>query len=248
MGVRNYPHFLWTILLTDRETPPLAPAATPSPALGQNMNAPLISNDEPPTAAAEAKLALADPRLAELIERIGPCPLGTLRRDPFDALVVAIVGQQLSTKAAATLRERLQTRIGAARPFEPGHFRPYSAETLQGAGLSGAKARALLHLAAVVERGELDLAGLAGQADEAVIAALVGLPGIGRWTAEMLLIFSLGRPDVLSMTDSGLRRAARRLYGLPDRDDEAFQRLAEGWRPYRSVASWYLWRFLDQPP
>ena len=106
----------------------------------------------------------------------------------------------------------------------------------------------MLHLATGVDRGEIPIDEWVTRPDEGVIEALVALPCIGRWTAEMLLIFSLGRPDVLAMTDAGLRRAVRRLYGLEALDDDAFRRLAEPWRPYRSLASWYLWQFLDAPP
>jgi DNA-3-methyladenine glycosylase II len=210
------------------------------------MTISLHPGSDAPALSAEAHLCAVDPRLAGLIVEIGPCPLGTSRREPFDALVMAIVSQQVSTKAAAAIAARLQRHVGAARPVRPDQLIPHSAESLRTAGLSGAKARAVLNLANAVERGEIDLDVLAAQPDDAVIEGLVVLPGIGRWTAEMFLIFSLGRPDVLSLTDSGLRRAARLLYGIPDRDEAGFRRLAEPWRPFRSAASWYLWRYLDR--
>lgn len=195
---------------------------------------------------AEQHLSAADRCLAGLIEQYGPCPLGAGRRDPFDALVVAIVGQQLSLKAAAVIRERLQTYIGATRPFFPGHFLLHTPDSLRMAGLSAAKARWILNLARMASSGEVDLDWISEQPDGEAIEALVRLPGIGQWTAEMFLIFSLGRPDVLSLGDAGLRRAVKALYALSDLDDAGFRQLAEPWRPYRSIASWYLWRSLDQ--
>lgn len=196
---------------------------------------------------AEEHLSDSDQIMARLVSDYGPCPLGTDCRDPFDALVSAIVSQQLSAKAAASIQDRLQAHIGARRPFEPAHFLPHSVESLRATGLSAAKARWVLHLAGTVDSGEINLGELADQPDAAVIESLIAMPGIGRWTAEMFLIFSLGRSDVLSLTDTGLRRAVRALYDLSDLDDQAFRQLADPWRPYRSIASWYLWRFLDSP-
>ena len=125
--------------------------------------------------------------------------------------------------------------------FTPVGFLEAPLVELRGAGLSSAKARYILELARRVDDGTLDFGALKRQSDDDVIRALVDLPGIGQWTAEMFLIFGLHRPDVLALGDAGLKRAARLLYGK----NANLERIGKRWRPYCSVASWYLWRHLD---
>jgi DNA-3-methyladenine glycosylase II len=195
---------------------------------------------------AEAHLARRDRRLAGLIERHGPCGLGGRRRDPFHVLCTSIISQQLSVKAADTIQSRVAATVGTRGTLRPRHLLAIPHEQLRACGLSDAKARWLKSVAELTARGEFSFARLHRLDDEAAIEALDALPGIGRWSAEMMLIFALGRPDVFSLGDAGLRRAINHLYnrGQP-LDDEAILRRAARWAPYRSVASWYLWRQLD---
>jgi len=197
---------------------------------------------------AEEHLARSDPNMARLIDRFGPCPLLTPSRPPFDILASSIVGQQLSTKAADTIRKRLANRLQIDRPFHPAHFVRRRPSTLQGCGLSANKSAYVLGLARAIHAGTLQFDDFVDKEDEEVIRALVQHPGIGRWTAEMFLISGLGRLDVLAIDDAGLRRATRSLYNLKrPLTEQKFRRIAEPWRPFRSVASWYLWEFADNP-
>ena len=125
--------------------------------------------------------------------------------------------------------------------FTPAGFLAVPTEALRAAGLSSAKARYILELAQRVSDGRLNLEAMQEAPDADVIAALVELPGIGQWTAEMFLIFGLSRPDVLSLGDAGLQRAVRLLFG----DEAKLEHMGQSWRPFCSVASWYLWRHLD---
>jgi DNA-3-methyladenine glycosylase II len=196
---------------------------------------------------ARRHLARRDPVLKRVVAAVGPC---TLRFEPdrFASLVRAIVAQQISTRAANSIRARLEQAL-APTGVVPAAIRAAADETLRGAGLSAAKTRALRDLAEHVHDGRLPLARLHELADEDVIAHLVPVRGIGRWTAQMFLIFSLGRPDVLPAADLGLRVGVQRQYGLaepPDRD--TLERLARRWQPYRSIATWYFWRSLGFVP
>ena len=207
-------------------------------------------------ALAEAHLAAVDKVMAGLIAAHGPCPLGSCARldlepdlsggspegnqriDPFADLASSIVSQQLSDRAASTILGRVLTRIGKLTPKA---VLAAKVEDLRAAGVSGPKVRYLKALAEAVQSGELDFTSFDGQSSEEVIAALTRVPGIGRWTAEMFLIFVLGHSDVLSLGDAGLKRAARKLYG----EKKELASVGRKWRPYSSVASWYLWRHLD---
>jgi DNA-3-methyladenine glycosylase II len=190
---------------------------------------------------AQQHLARRDPVLRRLIDTIGPC---TLRHDPdhFAVLARSIISQQISTKAAASIHRKLHEAL-APLGVTPAGVSAASAETLRAAGLSASKARSLADLAAHVESGAIPLADLHRMDDEEVIARLVPVYGIGRWTAEMFLIFSLGRLDVLPVADRGLRVGAQLQYGLEANPGKArLEELAEPWRPYRSIATWYFWR------
>ncbi len=184
-------------------------------------------------------LTAADPTLGALIERVGPVEQ-QLESDLYSSLASAIVAQQLSDKAASTIWGRLVAALGG----EPAPERILAAEDalLRGAGLSGSKASYLRDLAARVANGSLDLDRVATLSDDDVIAELTAVKGIGRWTAEMFLIFSLGRPDVLAIDDGALRSTVAWLYRLDGEDSRtAIARIGEAWAPYRTAASLYLW-------
>jgi DNA-3-methyladenine glycosylase II len=236
-----------------------------------------------------------DPRLGDLIKRVGPCRLPESRqRAPFLGLVRVVLAQQLSAKAAQTIFNRvvaladgnaagLKTRgsmarepgaqapmepgaqapmePGAQAPMEPGVFRPRESgdpsftpaqllgidpAALRAAGVSRPKIAYLRDLAERVQDGRLPLESLEAMSDAEVIAAITAVKGFGQWSAEMFLIFRLNRPDVLPLTDLGIVKGMQKLFGMKRRPAaRTMLRLAEPWRPYRSVASWYLWRIHD---
>jgi DNA-3-methyladenine glycosylase II len=187
-----------------------------------------------------------------LIDAGGPIDPDTDRRGSrpyaYEALARAIVGQQLSTKAAGSIWQRLVDRFGGCFP-EPAQLLAADPESLREAGLSWSKVGFLRDLAERLENGSLDLGRLANLPDEDVVAELIQIKGIGAWTAEMFLIFHLGRPDVVSTGDLGIRRAVQIAYGLgelPGPHD--LERIAEPWRPHRTLACLYLWRSLHNAP
>ena len=187
----------------------------------------------------------ADRLLAPIITRIGLLRMQLLG-DYFGSLCSAIIGQQLSGKAAQAIEDRFMALFSPERQFTAANVAALSVEELRTAGLSEAKARYLRDLAERVDSGALDLSHCENMDDEEVITRLVEVKGIGRWTAEMFLIFSLGRLDVLPVDDLGLRKAVMQLYGLhhmPKRPD--LEDLAGPWQPYRTVATLYLWRTLS---
>ncbi|QXL84166.1 DNA-3-methyladenine glycosylase [Comamonas sp. NLF-1-9] len=189
-------------------------------------------------AAAQAQLRRACPVMDALIGRFGACTLAERELAPFESLAGAIIGQQLSAQAAATIRRRVHALLPA---FSAEQFLAASPQELRAAGLSAPKLRYLTELARRVADSSLDLQALRRAPDAEAIATLVALPGIGQWTAQMFLIFCLRRPDVLALGDAGLLRAVRQLFG----PDAELAQAAQAWKPYRSVASWYLWRSLD---
>jgi DNA-3-methyladenine glycosylase II len=190
-----------------------------------------------------------DPVLASLIRRHGPCGLAAAQRaDHFSALVRAITGQQLSTKAAATIYGRMVALMPGGVPTLEG-LGCVGDEALRAAGMSRQKIAYLRDLCEKISSRALDLDTLDALADEDVVNALVKVKGIGRWSAEMFLIFRLHRPDVLPVGDLGIVIAVQRAYRLRTRPKpERLRKIGEAWRPYRSVASWYLWRSLDNEP
>jgi DNA-3-methyladenine glycosylase II len=200
-------------------------------------------------ARARRLLLRRDPVLAVVIRRFGPCGLAQAQRaDHFSALVRAIAGQQLSTRAAATIFGRLVALMpgGIATPEA---LAALPDEQLRAAGMSRQKIASLRDLSEKVIARTVDLEALSAMTDEDVIASLVQVRGIGRWSAEMFLMFRLHRPDVLPVDDLGIVNAVQRVYGLRKRPTpDRIRRLGEAWRPYRSVASWYLWRTLDNVP
>jgi 3-methyladenine DNA glycosylase/8-oxoguanine DNA glycosylase len=211
-----------------------------------------------PLVIAVQTLSERDPRLAEVIARVGPCGLGVPQaeshysRAHFEGLAAAIVGQQLSAKAAATIFGRVRA-IGpdpASFP-SPAELLAVPEPNLRAAGLSAAKIASVRDLAGRVARGDLNLEALGAMDEEAVIEALCAVRGIGRWTAEMFLMFRLGRLDVLPVADLGIQKGIQRLFNCRKRPSPDRMRvLTRAWRPYRSVACWYLWRLpeLDAKP
>ena len=191
-----------------------------------------------------------DPVLAAIIRRHGPCALGDARDrfDHFAMLVRAIVFQQLSTKAATTIHNRLLEAM-PGRTVSPEALASFTDEQFRAAGISRQKAAYLRDLGLKVADGVVALDAVDVMPDEEVIAALTQVKGIGRWTAEMFLIFRLQRPDVLPLGDLGIVNAIQKAYGLRKKPTaKRMQKLGEAWRPYRSIASWYLWRSLDNEP
>jgi DNA-3-methyladenine glycosylase II len=188
-------------------------------------------------------LRQADDRLAWLIDRVGELTI-VLNPDPFQSLALSIVGQQLSVKAASTIRERVRA---LAPEFTPEALLAIDADTLRAAGLSRAKSASIHDLSSKALSRELDLDRLEEMDNEEIIRMASAVKGIGRWTAEMFLMFSLGRPDVLSVGDFGLQRSTKWLYGMEDRPDKKYlEQHGHKWEPYRSAASFYLWEAINQ--
>jgi DNA-3-methyladenine glycosylase II len=187
-----------------------------------------------------------DPVMKDVIRRVGPFGL-RLRRDRFHTLVRSILAQQISGYAAQAIRGRLEALV-APQALAADNLAALPLEQLRAVGVSSQKAKYLLSLATKVHDGELRLKSIGRLSDEEVIEQLVQVKGIGVWTAQMFLIFSLGRPDVFPCDDLGIRQAIRKLYGLKDLPDKQTSlRIAEPWRPYASIASWYCWRSLELP-
>lgn len=197
-------------------------------------------------ARARRVLMRRDPVLGNAIKKIGPCLMAERqRKDHLTALVGAIVSQQLSTKAAATIFGRLAAFFPEQRIPSAGALTAIDDLALRGVGLSRQKVAYLRDLSSRIDDGRLVLDELDALGDEEVIERLVAVKGFGRWTAEMFLMFRLHRPDVLPVGDLGIVNAVQRLYGLRKRPDpKRLMKLGEPWRPYRSVACWYLWQTL----
>ena len=195
-------------------------------------------------------LEARDPVLGAIIRRQGPCGMGRVKRtDSYRALVEAIVWQQLSIKAAAAIYDRLLALFPVDRGLTPLAVGTMRRDRLRKAGLSWAKVDYLKDLSAKVNRGALNLTDLESQTDDDVIEALTSVKGIGRWSADMFLMFRLGRPDVLPVGDLGIVKAMQRAYRMRKPPaPERMLKIARPWRPYRSVASWYLWASTENAP
>ena len=197
-------------------------------------------------------LRAADPVLRDLIDRVGPLDEEARRRgrpdDAYGALLRAIVGQQLSTRAARSIYARLIELFGGHVPA-PAELLAVEPDALRAAGLSRAKVAYLRDLAERTRTGELELDHFAELPDDEVSAQLLAVKGLGRWTVDMFLMFHLRRPDILASGDLGIRRAVELAYGLPARPSIAeVEVVAEPWRPYRTTACLYLWTSLDAIP
>ena len=205
-----------------------------------------------PTAAHVRILARRDPVLGAAMRRVPKFPgfpEGRSYDSHFHALAKAIVYQQLATRAAATIHGRVKQLTPGARFPRAEQVLELSDEVLRGAGLSAAKTAALRDLATKTLDGTVSLRAIARRSDDEVIDALVQVRGIGVWSAQMFLLFRLGRLDVMPVGDLGVREGARVLDGLDERptEKELLER-SEPWRPLRSVASWVCWRLTDAPP
>jgi DNA-3-methyladenine glycosylase II len=208
---------------------------TPDPVRTRNRWAPAVRH-----------LRRVDPHLRAIIDRIGPCRLAP-HPDRFAALVRSIVSQQISSKAAISINQRLIALGGD--PHQPSRLLELGEAKLRTVGLSSAKARYVLNLAEAVASGQVPLETFDDSWDDAAITkSLTSVKGIGVWTAEMFLIFVLNRPDILPASDLGVRAGLRDRHGLPQlpapRECHA---LADHWRPYRTIASWYIWKGADTP-
>ena len=198
-------------------------------------------------AAATEYLKSADPRLGKVIERVGMCQLAQeTRTELLPEVAKAIISQQISTKAAATIYQRF-LQFYADKPITAQALLKTSPEQLRSLGISRQKTNYLFDLAQKsLHLPTLDK--LAEMSDEDIIQALTQIKGVGRWTVQMLLIFCLNRPDVLPVDDLGIRKAIYKLYALDELPDrKKIQRLGQAWQPFRSIASWYLWQSLVTP-
>jgi DNA-3-methyladenine glycosylase II len=198
-------------------------------------------------------LRAVDPVLRDLIDRVGPSSVDErppgIPSDHYGALVRAIIGQQLSTRAANAIYRKLSERYGGRLPVPNEVLAEDPEEMRVAAGLSHAKVRYLRSLAEHVLDGSLALDGLADMPDAQVIAELTAVTGIGPWSADMFLIFHLNRPDVLPVGDLGIRKAFQTVYGLPALPAAPeMERIAEPWRPHRTLASLFLWHSLGATP
>ncbi len=200
------------------------------------------------TPEAIAHLSAADKTLARLIRKVGPCALKPKRRAPFEALVQAVTHQQLNGTAAATILKRLLALYPGKRFPAPEDLLATPDERLRGAGLSRAKTAALKDIAAQTISGVVpDSRAIVRMSNDEILERLTSVRGVGPWTVEMLLMFTLGRLDVLPVTDYGVRKGFALTYGrreLPT--PKELLEFGERWRPHRSTAAWYLWRALEQ--
>lgn len=193
-------------------------------------------------------LRRSDPVLAGVVDRHGPHRFDLRTTGShFDAIARSIVSQQLSVKAAATIHGRFR-ELYAAAGGEPRHLAPIPDEHLRQAGLSRQKIAYIKDLARRVATGELELDRVDEMDDDELIERLTAVKGVGVWTAQMFLMFRLGRADVLPTLDLGIQKAIQRAYGLRKRPSvRRMEQIARAWAPYRTIACWYLWRSLDQP-
>ena len=199
--------------------------------------------------AAAQHLSRHDSKLAPIIERVGPCTI-TPHTDYYRELVDAIISQQLSVKASATIIKRFLTLFDGTFPSPP-QILERDIEELRSVGMSRPKARYVLDLAAHIVEGKLKPDKLPMLTNEEAIHELVAVKGIGEWTAHMFLIFSLGRTDILATGDLGVRTAMKKLYKLsqaPQPDEMHTLAQQYRWHPYESIACWYLWQSLDNEP
>jgi len=189
-----------------------------------------------------------DPVMRRVIDDVGPCTFKA-ERDRFWMLVRSILSQQISTAAARTVRDRVvllvESRSGS-KSVTPESLLALSVDELRSAGCSQRKAEYMLDLAEKVDNREVALAKIGRLSNEVVIETLVQVRGIGRWTAEMFLMFSLGRHDVFPVDDLGVRNAMVNLYGLAQSSShDEFRAIAEKWQPYATIGSWYCWKSLE---
>ncbi len=181
--------------------------------------------------------------LGPVVEEHGACTLNPSGNDPFDTLVTSIISQQISIKAADSIERRVRKLTG--NPHSPEKILALSQATLKACGLSSRKVEYITGIAQAVQSRALNFETLDRLDDRSVIRELCKLHGVGQWTAEMLMIFALGRMDIFSVRDIGLQRGMKHLFGDKASTLSAMEKIAERWRPYRSIASWYLWKIVD---
>jgi DNA-3-methyladenine glycosylase II len=190
-------------------------------------------------------LCACDPTIGAVVERFGPLEERVAGGDHFAALCDIIIGQQLSVASARAIKNRFRAHFGEAP--EPAKILEMTGEVAKSLGLSGQKARYLQNLAKHIEDGQLDMAHLETLSDDEIRADITAVKGLGPWSADIFLMFHLNRPDVLPVGDLGIREAIRQLYDLEARPEAGeMERISAPWRPYRTLASLYLWRFLDE--
>ncbi len=195
---------------------------------------------------AENSLRRKCPVIREIINTHGPCTIAKNKQPHFHSLVWSIINQQLSVKAALAIEKRVKAELGVKKNFNPGHFESVTQQQLRSCGLSNSKARFILAIHEFVQSGKLPLRSIAKKEDSEVSDLLQQVPGIGPWTADMFMMFSLNRPDILPLGDLALRKAIRIAYQLDDDADyAALSAATDHLRPWRTVASWYLWCLVD---
>ncbi len=195
---------------------------------------------------ARRTLMRRDPALAPIIKKYRACALKTREGDIFCGLVEAIVSQQLSTRAAATIYGRVRALLPDGGAPTPEALMSLPDDALRGAGLSRQKLAYMRDLSRKMLDGSINAQALSAMTDDEIVAELTKIKGIGRWTVEMLLIFRLTRPDVFPVGDLGIVKAMRKTYNLRGTPNvKRLHAIAERWRPYRTVASWYLWASLE---
>jgi DNA-3-methyladenine glycosylase II len=195
---------------------------------------------------ARRELMRRDPRLGAHIKKMGRRRPDFGPRDPFHALVRAVLSQQLSTKAADTIEGRVLALVGGQDGLTPESLLALEPSAVRAAGVSGPKIAYLRDLASHVVDGRLDLHALRHKTDDEIVVAITAIKGFGRWSAEMFLMFCLHRPDVFPVGDLGIVKGVQQLTGMKRRPKpRTMLRAAAPWKPYRSVASWYLWRLLE---
>lgn len=214
----------------------------------KNTPVSVVENRPVPLHFEHARRALMrrDPRLAAIIKKVGRRRPAFAAREPFLALVRAVLSQQLSSKASDTIERRVHAVVGGVDRLSPASLLAADPLALRAAGVSRPKISYLRDLAQHIEQGRLDLHALKHRSDAEVIAAITAVKGFGVWSAEMFLMFCLNRPDVFPVGDLGIVKGVQHLHGMKRRPKpRTMTRLAEAWRPYRSVACWYLWRIQD---
>lgn len=185
------------------------------------------------------------PEISRLIKKNGSCTLFERKYNPFQSLIRSIISQQLSNKASQSIFSRLLAK-SENKEVLPENIILYTIEDLKAIGISNAKSKYIISLSKEVMSGNLDFEEMSILNDNDVINNLIKYNGIGRWTAEMFLIFSLGRPDVVSLNDAGIIRATQKAYNLESKpSSEKLISISDTWKPYRSIACWHLWRSLD---
>lgn len=190
----------------------------------------------------ETFLMQQDKKLARLIAIFGYANIGNEKREPFDGLARAVIGQQLSTAAANSIVKRIES-IHGKRPFKPARFLSLGTGQLRACGISNSKIRTVTGIAEACIAGDISRRVFAQLDDGEVLQKLTSYWGVGNWTAEIFMMYGLNRLDTLALGDGGLIRAHRILYP----NSKSLELTSQKWRPYRAVAAWYLWRFLDNP-